>query len=341
MTLLTKLSAAINKHPWHIQTLFFYLLFLLVTLLCAPRGLDFAGLTLNQFGEDFGVFALFLALWTGVYAFFRRTISIPELVVILCVALTVEELNLLNRMYVMVNELFDRAVPTAERQRGDVFTILAVAFALLVRSFSHSFRSVFRIFITTYLILYASFQLLIHVTFPYVMQQAMIDPQLKYQIEFTSTYPGRFSYVCENEPKHCYEWQGNYASDIDQRLKDYPTILAEVEGLVANHEGVLMNATGFIGTLPSADDDNVFIGVTPNRNYLLTFYRNGDLNRVVIDFEYLTHVGTVVSTPLVIFAGLFVTIWFFGGLAVVLMHQQGFKKSSEAPKRVFEKPTIN
>lgn len=327
MNLIRTLSVRINQLSWQLQTFLFLGFFLFVTAMCAPRGMDFAGLTVNQFLEDFGVFSLFLSLWSGVYALFRRNISVPALVAIFGVALFVEEFNLLNRIYFLISTMLGFEVTIEQRQRGDVISVLAVTAILLVMCFRQNFRSVFRIFIAIFLTVYASFQVLIHMTFPYDMQRAMIAPQMDYQAEFASTYPGRFSFVCEQEGKDCYEWNGHEPGDIDPGLLKYPNIHSEVIDLLARHEGVFMNTMGFVGTLPSEDDNDIFIGINSSRNYILTFYRNGDLNRVVLDFDYIPHVSAIVSRPLVIFSTAFVIVWFFGGLAVVLMHQQGFKKS--------------
>ena len=81
-----------------------------------------------------------------------------------------------------------------------------------------------------------------------------------------------------------------------------------------------MNTTGYIGQLPT-DNDTVFRGVDARQKYIITYYKNHNLNRVVINHEMAQRAAQVVTHPLVIFSTSFGMAWFFGGLMVVLMHQ--------------------
>lgn len=145
------------------------------------------------------------------------------------------------------------------------------------------------------------------------MQSAILDANLAYQKEFTSTYEGRFRYQCDKRMWSCYSWKGDAI----------PADLLKDEGLMAvirSHDGIVMNTTGYIGQLPS-DDDTVLRGVDARQKYIITYYKNHDLNRVGFNHEIAQRAAQTVTHPLVFFSTSFGMDWFFGGLMVVLMHQ--------------------
>ncbi|HBP6379318.1 TPA: hypothetical protein L6A07_29555 [Pseudomonas aeruginosa] len=315
---LARMNSRLGAVTWQMQSLLLCTVFWFVTVASSIPFSDggISALTLNQCFEDFGVFLLFFSMWCGLYAHFQRNITLPWLLLLLAVALWQEEINLLNKTYQTLNLWFDREIDSSERQRGDVTILMLVATTLVARFFTPGFKSFFRIHITAFLLLYTVFQLWLHYTFPYQMQAAILEPQLNYQKEFTSTYEGRFQYQCDQGLWTCYSWKG--ASIPDQLLDD--------EGLmqvIRSHEGVVMNTTGYIGTL-SSPNDTVFRGVDAEQKYLITYFKNHDLNRVVIDHDSPKKAAQVVTRPLVIFSTAFGMAWFFGGMMIVFMHQSRF-----------------
>lgn len=309
------MNCRLNAVTWQTQSLLLCTVFWIVTVACSIPFSEggIGALTINQCLEDFGVFLLFFAVWCGFFAHFQKNITLPWLLLLLAVSLWQEEINLLNKTYQTINLWFGREIDSSERQRGDVTILMLVSISLLARFFRPGFKSFFRIHISAFLLLYTIFQLWIHYTFPYQIQSAILEPQLNYQKEFTATYEGRFQYQCDQGHWTCYSWQGD----------NIPTKLLKDEGLIEvikSHEGVIMNTTGYIGTL-SAPSESVFRGVDAAEKYLITYYKNHDLNRVVIDQESPRNAALVVTRPLVIFSTAFGMAWFFGGMMIVLMHQ--------------------
>lgn len=310
-----RLDARLNTYPWQLQVALFTVIFWVMTVMCSmPNGTDIAGLTIDQLLEDFGVFLLFLSIWCGVYCQFKRNISLLWLMLLLAISLWQEEVNLLNKVYQTMNLWFDRELITAERQRGDVYTVGLLATFLVARLiFEKGFRSFFRLHIGVFLVGYTAFQGWVHYVFPYHMQSEIMAQRLEYQKEFASTYPGRFEYMCARRPIECVEWVGD----------DIPGVVSNNEHLmdiVKAHADVVMNAEGFIGTVPM-DDDDAFRGVDAAQKYLVTYYKNNDLNRVVYDYIYPASVMKHIARPLLIFTTTFGMIWFFIGLGVVFFHQ--------------------
>mgnify|MGYP006926845355 FL=1 len=142
-------------------------------------------------------------------------------------------MNLLNKAYQAINLWFGHDIDSAERQRGDVTVLMIVSLSLLARFCRRGFKSFFRIYITAFLLLFTCFQMWLHYTFPYQMQSAILDADLAYQKEFTSTYEGRFQYQCDQGLWTCYSWEGD----------DIPPTLRHDEGLMAvvrSHKGCLL-----------------------------------------------------------------------------------------------------
>lgn len=323
MTLLEKsvcLFARINSSmlalSWRKQVALFTFLFWVATVLCSiPKGFDFNSFTLNQALEDFGVFLLFLAVWCGVYCHFHRTISLMWLLLLLSISLWQEEVNLLNKSYQVMNQWFGIEIGSQERQRGDVYALTAVALTLLGRLiFERGFKSFFRIHITAFLIIYTSFQIWVHYVFPYQMQQEILNQRMNYQKELTSTYEGRFFFQCDNLEIECYQWLGD---EVPETVSSNPKLM----DVVRSHAGVRMNTDGFIDHVP-LDESTVFRGVDAQQKYIVTFFKNGDLQRVVYDRQYPAQVMTTITRPLLIFTTTFGMVWFFLGLAIVFMHQE-------------------
>lgn len=321
--LITRMNCLLNTVTWQMQSLLLCTVFWIVTVASSIPFSEggIGALTLNQCLEDFGVFLLFFAVWCGLFAPFQKSITLPWLMLLLAVALWQEEVNLLNKTYQTINLWFDREIDSSERQRGDVTVLMLVSLSLLARFFRPGFKSFFRIHISAFLLLYTLFQLWLHYTFPYQIQSAILEPQLNYQKEFTSTYEGRFQYQCDQGQWTCYSWEGD----------NIPSKLLQDEGLVQvikSHAGVVMNTTGYIGTL-SVPNDSVFRGVDAAQKYLITYFKNHDLNRVVIDHESPREAALVVTRPLVIFSTAFGMVWFFGGMMIVFMHQSRRSRASK------------
>ncbi len=321
--LITRMNCLLNTVTWQMQSLLLCTVFWIVTVASSIPFSEggIGALTLNQCLEDFGVFLLFFAVWCGLFAHFQKSITLPWLMLLLAVALWQEEVNLLNKTYQTINLWFDREIDSSERQRGDVTVLMLVSLSLLARFFRPGFKSFFRIHISAFLLLYTLFQLWLHYTFPYQIQSAILEPQLNYQKEFTSTYEGRFQYQCDQGQWTCYSWEGD----------NIPSKLLQDEGLVQvikSHAGVVMNTTGYIGTL-SVPNDSVFRGVDAAQKYLITYFKNHDLNRVVIDHESPREAALVVTRPLVIFSTAFGMVWFFGGMMIVFMHQSRRSRASK------------
>lgn len=308
----------LNAVTWQMQTLLVCTVFWVATAVCSFPATDggWSAWSLNQCLEDFGVFLLFFSIWCGFYAHFQRSISPGWLLLLLAVALWQEEVNLLNKAYQAINLWFGHEITSAERQRGDVAVLMIITLSLLARFWQRGFKSFFRIHITVFLLFFTCFQMWLHYTFPYQMQTAILEPYLKYQEEFTSTYEGRFRYQCDQGQWKCYSWVG---ADVPDELKQDTGLMA----VIASHEGIVMNTTGYVGQLPS-DDDTVFRGVDASQKYLITYYKNHELNRVVINREFAQRAAQAVTRPLVVFSACFGMAWFFGGLLVVFMHQQRF-----------------
>jgi|TARA_R110001606_G_scaffold398765_2_gene578788 hypothetical protein len=318
-----QITNIVNQHlsgvTWWRQILLFCTVFWLITIVCSvPEGQGFESITLDQVLEDFGVFLMFLGIWCGLYAHFQRDISIGALLLLFGAALIQEELNLFNYAYQLVNLVFGREIGSDERQRGDVILLAAVAVTLLLRVANPKFRSLFRIHVTLFLWFYTCFLLWVHYLFPYELQQELLSQRLEYQNEFISTYPGRFDYLCQTGPLICFSWVGDVA----------PEELAQDEGIqdqIMRHADIDMNASSFIGVVP-IDEGTVFRGVDAQQKYLVTYYKNHTLNRVVIDDLFPVRAAAVVTRPLLIFSTAFGMVWFFGGLLVVMMHQSRPRK---------------
>lgn len=321
--LITRMNCRLNTVTWQMQSLLLCTVFWIATVASSIPFSEggIGALTLNQCLEDFGVFLLFFAVWCGLFAHIQKSITLPWLMLLLAVALWQEEVNLLNKTYQTINLWFGREIDSSERQRGDVIVLMLVSLSLLVRFYRPGFKSFFRIHISAFLLLYTLFQLWLHYTFPYQIQSAILEPQLNYQKEFTATYEGRFQYQCDQGQWTCYSWKGD----------NIPSKLIQDEGLVQvikSHAGVVMNTTGYIGTL-SVPNDSVFRGVDAAQKYLITYYKNHDLNRVVIDHESPREAALVVTRPLVIFSTTFGMVWFFGGMMIVFMHQSRRSRASK------------
>ncbi len=309
----------LNNVTWPFQILLFCTAFWVITFVCSiPDGKGLEAFTLDQFLEDFGVFLLFLSLWVGVYAHFRKSISVKWLYLLLAVSLFQEELNLLNLGYQAINSLFGREIGASERQRGDVYTFAIVGLTLLIRFLMPGFKSIFRIHITAFIIFYTLFQGWVHYVFPYQMKAAIVESQINFQKEFTSTYPGRFDYQCAKGLWDCYSWVGD---EVPSALHEIP----EIPALILSHKHVPMNTEGFMLFEPN-EPGNIWEGVDPTKEFLLTFYKNNDLYRVVIDRQFPRNATAIVARPLVIFATVFGMVWFFGGMMIVLMHQSRFER---------------
>lgn len=310
-----RLDARLNSYPWQLQVALFTAVFWVITVMCSvPNGTDIAGLTINQILEDFGVFLLFLGVWAGIYCHFKRNISFLWLILLLAISLWQEEVNLLNKAYQTINLWFDREITSAERQRGDVYTLGFVAVTLAARLiFEKGFRSFFRLHIGLFLICYTTFQGWVHYVFPYHMQYEIMAQRLEYQKEFTSTYPGRFEFMCGQRPIECFEWVGD---DIPAEVSSNEHLM----DIVRAHKDVSMNTEGYVGSVP-LNDAEVFRGVDAAQKYLATYYKNNDLQRVVYDRIYPSQVMKHITRPLLIFATAFGMVWFFLGLGVVFFHQ--------------------
>lgn len=94
-------------------------------------------------------------------------------------------------------------------------------------------------------------------------------------------------------------------------------------GVIRSNEGIVMNTTGYIGQVAS-DEDTVFRGVDASQKFIATYYKNHDLNRVVINREFALRAAEAVTRPLVVFSACFGMAWFFGGMMLVFMHQRRF-----------------
>lgn len=313
-----RLNDCLNTVTWQMQSLLVCTVFWIATAICSFPASDggWQAWSLNQCLEDFGVFLLFLSIWCGVFAHFQKTITPAWLLLLLAVALWQEEINLLNKTYQAINLWFGYEITSAERQRGDVTVLMVVCLSLLVRFWQKGFKSFFRIHIAAFLLFFTCFQMWLHYTFPYQMQSAILEPYLKYQEEFTSTYEGRFRYQCDQGMWKCYSWEGTAVPD---ELRSDTGLMAVID----SHRGIVMNTTGYVGQLPS-DDDTVFRGVDASQKYLITYYKNHNLNRVVINREFAQRAAQTVTRPLVVFSACFGMAWFFGGLMLVFMHQRRF-----------------
>lgn len=312
---LSRMNDRLNSVTWQTQSLLVCTVFWITTIICSYPFSDggWDAWSLDQCLEDFGVFLLFFSIWCGLFAHFKRNITLGWLAVLLATAIWQEEVNLLNKAYQAINMWFGHDIDSTERQRGDVTVLMIVALSLIARFTQKGFKSFFRIYITAFLLFFTCFQIWLHYTFPYQMQTAILDAELAYQKEFTSTYEGRFRYQCDQGIWTCYSWEDD----------DIPTALRHDEGLMAvirSHDGIIMNTTGYIGKIPN-DDDTVFRGVDAQQKYIITYYKNHNLNRVVINHEMAKRAAQIVTHPLVVFSTTFGMAWFFGGMMVVFMHQ--------------------
>lgn len=319
----SRMNDRLNAVTWQTQSLLVCTVFWLSTIVCSYPFSDggWAAWSFDQCLEDFGVFLLFFAIWCGVFAHVKRNITLGWLAVLLATALWQEEVNLLNKAYQTVNLWFGHNIDSSERQRGDVTVLMIVAVSLLARFLRKGFKSFFRIYITAFLLFFTCFQMWLHYTFPYQMQSAILDADLAYQKEFTATYEGRFRYQCDQGLWTCYSWEGD----------EVPAVLRRDEGLMAvirSHVGIVMNTTGYIGQTPN-EDESVFRGVDARQKYIITYYKNHSLNRVVINHDMAKRAAQAVTHPLVVFSTTFGMAWFFGGLMVVFMHQSRTDKKQK------------
>tara|TARA_R110002124_G_scaffold128157_19_gene288714 strand:- start:11004 stop:11981 length:978 start_codon:yes stop_codon:yes gene_type:complete len=313
MHIFERMTHRINGVTWPVQMLLFCTVFWVVTAICSvPDGTGVDGFTRNQCLEDFGVFLMFLSIWCGFYAHFHRNITLTWLLLLFAIALTQEEYNLFNLIYQAINAAFGRVIDSTERQRGDVIVLALVAISLLIRLYRKDFRSFFRIHITAFLWFFTTFLLWVHAVFPYQMQGAILAARIDYQKEFTSTYPGRFQFYCDLGAWECYSWVGD---DVPEVFLNNPDVMEQV----LSHKDIVMNTTGQLAFLPG--DDEVFRGIDTTQKYILTYYKNHDLNRVVIDRHAPQDAADIVTLPMLIFSTSFGMVWFFGGLLLVFMHQ--------------------
>ncbi len=304
--------------PWQLHAPLFLVMFAVVSVLNSiPSDGSWCDLTLNQVLEDFGVFIFFMALWSGIYCHFRRTVDLTWLLIIFVVAIGQEEFNLWNKLWQQLCLLFGHEISSSERQRGDVFMMALVFGSLLVRFALGGFKSFFRIHITFFICVFVTFQGWIHFIFPYYIQQHLLNERLTYQKELTATYEGRFRFQCDHLPITCFEWVGD-AVPITSIAKHVSTeSITQVLQSVGN---ATTSLTGWLSVVDRGDVE-VFRGVDANQKVLVTLYKNHELYRVVVDDEYPTEAHNVISSALLSFATPFALVWFFGGLWVVFMHQ--------------------
>ncbi|MFL1449381.1 hypothetical protein ACI77O_13370 [Pseudomonas tritici] len=312
---ISNLTAHLNAVTWQRQSLLCCTVFWLATLASSYPAMEggLSAWSVNQCLEDFGVFLLFFSIWCGFYAHFERSASLPWLLMIMAVAFWQEEINLFNKIYQSINIWLDIEFTYRERQRGDVTMLMIISLSLLARFLQPGFKSFFRIHITAFLLFFTCFQLWLHYTFPYQIQSAILAPYVEYQKEFSSTYEGRFRYQCDQGVWVCYSWEGD---NIPDSLRTDADLMA----LIKSHDGIVMNTAGYVGNAEHAED--VFRGFSANQKFIVTYYKNHDLNRVVINHEFTERAVEVVTRPLVIFSASFGMVWFFGGLMIVLMHQR-------------------
>ena len=248
-----------------------------------PSDGSWRDLTLNQVLEDFGVFIFFMALWSGIYCHFRRTVDLTWLLIIFVVAIGQEEFNLWNKLWQQLCLLFGHEISSSERQRGDVFMMALVFGSLLVRFALGGFKSFFRIHITFFICVFVTFQGWIHFIFPYYIQQHLLNERLTYQKELTATYEGRFRFQCDHLPITCFEWVGD-AVPITSIAKHVSTeSITQVLQSVGN---ATTSLTGWLSVVDRGDVE-VFRGVDANQKVLVTLYKNHELYRVVVDDDLL------------------------------------------------------
>ncbi len=311
------MTALESRIPWQLQVPLFLLVYLVTCVTLSNATPDGETITFLKLLEDLGVYVLFLALWTGVYAHFRRTISLGWLVAIAAMSLIQEEVNFLNMGYEWFATLVGHTVLPAERQRGDVYT-LAIVFTSLVGRFvfQRGFRSFMRIHITFFLLAYTAFLCCIHYLFAYYVQGELLQQRMLYQEELTATYPGRFKYQCETLPIKCFEWVGD---EIPTEVLAAPS----TRGILESIKTARMSVTGWLDVFPLADEeaDSVLRGVEACQKVIVTAYKNENLYRVVFDELYPAHSLKVAKVGVLSFSTTFIAVWFFGGMYLVFMHQ--------------------
>lgn len=306
-----------SRIPWQLQIPLFLLVYLVACVTLTFATPDGEKITLLKVLEDLGVYVLFLSLWIGVYAHFRREITLGWLVAIAVFSLFQEEVNFLNLGYEAICWMVGHVPTGEERQRGDVYT-LALVFSSLIGRFivQRGFRSFMRIHITFFLVAYTTFLCCIHYLFAYYIQGELLTERMRYQEELTATYPGRFKYECERLPIKCFQWVGN---EIPAEVLAAPS----AQGILDSIESSQMSVTGWLEVFPLSDNesDSVLRGVSASQKVIITAYKNETLHRAVFDEKYPTQSLKVAKVGLLSFSTTFIAVWFFGGMYLVFMHQ--------------------
>ncbi|MBM5458998.1 hypothetical protein H8F21_15630 [Pseudomonas sp. P66] len=311
-----------SRIPWQLHVPLFLIVYLLACLTLTYATPDGETITFLKLLEDFGVYVLFLGLWIGVFAHFRRTMTFGWLVAIAAFSLFQEEVNFLNLGFKWFSSLVGHTVLPAERQRGDVFT-LGIVFTTLIGRFifQRGFRSFMRIHITFFLVAYTTFLCCIHYLFAYYIQGELLEQRMLYQKELTASYPGRFKYQCDQLPIKCFEWVGN---EIPAEVLAAPSTGSIIESIKA----VRMSVTGWLDVfpLPVDETDTVLRGVEASQKVIVTAYKNDQLYRVVFDEQYPAQSLKVAKVGVLSFSTTFIVVWFFGGMFLVFMHQARSRK---------------
>lgn len=306
-----------SRIPWQLQIPLFLLAYLIVCMTLTFATPDGEEITVLKVLEDLGVYVLFLSLWTGVYAHFRREMTLAWLVGIAAFSLFQEEVNFLNLGYEAISWMVGHVPTGEERQRGDVYTLALVFTSLIGRFiFQRGFRSFMRIHITFFLVAYTTFLCCIHFLFAYYIQGELLTERMRYQEELTATYPGRFKYECERLPIKCFQWVGN---EIPTEVLAAPS----AQGILDSIESSQMSVTGWLEVFPATDveSDTVLRGVSASQKVIITAYKNDTLHRAVFDEKYPSHSLKVAKVGLLSFSTTFIAVWFFGGMYLVFMHQ--------------------
>lgn len=306
-----------SQIPWQLQIPLFLCIYLAVCMTLTFATPDGEQITFLKALEDLGVYVLFLSLWTGVYAHFRREMTLAWLVVIAAFSLFQEEVNFLNLGYQAICWILGHVPTGEERQRGDVYTLALVFTSLILRFIvQRGFRSFMRIHITFFLVAYTTFLCCIHYLFAYYIQGELLTERMRYQEELTATYPGRFKYECERLPIKCFQWVGD---EIPAEVLAAPS----AQGILESIESSQMSVTGWLEVFPVTDDESetVLRGVSASQKVIITAYKNDTLHRAVFDEQFPSHSLKVAKVGLLSFSTTFIAVWFFGGMHLVFMHQ--------------------
>lgn len=239
-----------SRIPWQLQIPVFLFVYLAVCVTLTFATPDGEQITFLKVLEDLGVYVLFLSLWTGIYAHFRREMTLGWLAAIAAVSLFQEEVNFLNLGYEGICWMVGHVPTGEERQRGDVYTLALVFTSLILRFIAQrGFRSFMRIHITFFLVAYTTFLCCIHYLFAYYIQGELLTERMRYQEELTATYPGRFKYECERLPIKCFQWVGN---EIPAEVLAAPS----AQGILESIESSKMSVTGWLEVFPATDNES-------------------------------------------------------------------------------------